>query len=139
MQRYVLCFLYDRQMKHVALIRKNKPAWQAGKLNGIGGKVELWESVEDAAPREFLEETGVNIPQKEWRHFLTFDGVGFAVHAYVSFNDKVFDCKTVEAEKIEIVEIDKINFTECVDNLKWIIPLSLAKTEMITTAHEIGE
>lgn len=139
MQQYVLCFLYDKQIKHVALIRKNKPQWQAGKLNGIGGKVELWESIEEAAPREFLEETGVDIPQKQWRHFLTFSGVGYAVNTFVAFDDKIFDCKTMEAEKIEVVEIQNINFNECVDNLKWIIPLSLVKEEIIATVREVGE
>jgi 8-oxo-dGTP diphosphatase len=139
MQQYVLCFLYDKQSKHVALVRKNRPQWQAGKLNGIGGKVELWESVEEAAPREFLEEAGVSIPEKQWRHFLTFSGIGYAVHTFVAFDDKIFDCKTMEAEKIEVMEVDKINFAECVDNLKWIIPLSLTKAEMFSTVREVGE
>lgn len=139
MQEYVLCFLFDKMSKYVALVHKNKPAWQAGKLNGIGGKVEPGETADTACSREFLEETGVEIPVEQWRHFLTLSGTGFALYAYVAFNDRVFYCKTIESEVIEVFKVDDINYSKCVDNLKWIIPLSMSHTKMITTAHEIGE
>lgn len=41
----------------VLLVRKAKPEWQKGLLNGIGGKVEPGESVLEATVREFKEET----------------------------------------------------------------------------------
>lgn len=43
---YVAGFLFGPMPRHnyVALIRKNKPDWQKGKLNGIGGKVEAGET-----------------------------------------------------------------------------------------------
>lgn len=37
---YTLGFLFDYGQLNVALIRKTKPKWQAGLLNGIGGHVE---------------------------------------------------------------------------------------------------
>ena len=37
----------------VVLTHKNRPAWQAGKLNGVGGKIELLESPVAAMVREF--------------------------------------------------------------------------------------
>jgi 8-oxo-dGTP pyrophosphatase MutT (NUDIX family) len=43
----------------VLLIRKAKPEWQKGLLNGIGGKLESPESVMDCTIREFREETGL--------------------------------------------------------------------------------
>lgn len=139
MQGYVLCFLFDKMSKHVALVHKNKPAWQAGKLNGIGGKVEPGESPLTACSREFLEETGVEIPDDDWRPFLKIAGNEFVVYAYVAFSDRVFYCKTIESEVIEVFKVDDIDYSKCVDNLKWIIPLSLSRTKMITSAHEIGE
>lgn len=41
------------------LLGLKKKGFGAGKLNGFGGKVEPGESVEDAAVREVLEESGV--------------------------------------------------------------------------------
>jgi hypothetical protein len=35
-KRYVLGFMFD-QHDNVLLVEKSKPAWQAGKYNGIGG------------------------------------------------------------------------------------------------------
>lgn len=40
---YVVGFMLDQAREHVVLIEKNRPAWQAGKLNGVGGKVEPGE------------------------------------------------------------------------------------------------
>lgn len=52
----------------VALIRKAKPAWQAGRLNGIGGKVEPGEDPQLAMAREFEEEAGVATPAEPFGH-----------------------------------------------------------------------
>jgi 8-oxo-dGTP diphosphatase len=139
MQEYVLCLLYDKTSHCVALVHKIKPKWQAGKINGIGGKVEPGETPIAACSREFLEETGVDIPESEWRQFLTLTGEGFAVHTFVAFNDRVFYCKTIEDETIEIFNVKDIDYSKCVDNLKWIIPLSLSLDKMITTTHVVGE
>lgn len=43
---------------NVLLVLKNKPTWQNGRLNLIGGKIEPGESPEDAAKRELKEESG---------------------------------------------------------------------------------
>jgi 8-oxo-dGTP diphosphatase len=58
--QYVLGFLFHGAplARRVALIRKAKPDFQRGKLNGIGGKIEPGESAYEAQIREFKEETG---------------------------------------------------------------------------------
>ena len=38
MTKYVVGFMFSPDKQFVALIRKNRPEWQAGKLNGIAGK-----------------------------------------------------------------------------------------------------
>jgi hypothetical protein len=38
-QDYVVGFLFRNNLSEVALIKKDRPAWQAGHLNGIGGKL----------------------------------------------------------------------------------------------------
>ena len=66
---YVVGFLFRADLEEVVLIRKNRPAWQAGKINGIGGRVELEETPPAAMTREFHEEAGVLI--QSWFHFRT--------------------------------------------------------------------
>ena len=58
-REWVVGFLMDSDAEQVILIRKNRPEWQAGKLNGVGGKVEPGELIGGAMYREFREETGV--------------------------------------------------------------------------------
>lgn len=55
-KRYVVGFLFTSDESEVVLLRKNRPAWQAGKLNGMGGHVEPGESYAAAMDREAAEE-----------------------------------------------------------------------------------
>lgn len=63
---YVLGFAFD-QYGAVALIQKNRPDWQAGKWNGIGGHREPGETGHEAMSREFQEETSMIIGPTRWR------------------------------------------------------------------------
>lgn len=57
---------------YVAVILKNRPAWQKGMLNGIGGKVEPFDrTFEDAMTRELQEEAGIVVAPSRWSHFAT--------------------------------------------------------------------
>ena len=67
MKEYVVGLAFNGEADRVALIRKNRPSWQAGKLNGIGGKVEPGESALQALEREFAEETGVTLAAHKWQ------------------------------------------------------------------------
>lgn len=58
MQEYVLGFCFSNSLEEVWLIRKKRPAWQAGKLNGVGGHVEEGETPLCAMLRESFEEFG---------------------------------------------------------------------------------
>ena len=65
MTDYVVGFLFSEDRRQVILINKMHPEWQAGLLNGVGGKVEQGETPEEAMEREFLEETGM--PAVGWQ------------------------------------------------------------------------
>ena len=72
--RYVVGFLFVDGVNTVLLIRKKRPAWQAGRLNGPGGKVEPGETFLQAMRREFTEEieyAGIDA----WEHFATLHAV----------------------------------------------------------------
>ncbi|MCL4384659.1 NUDIX domain-containing protein [Patescibacteria group bacterium] len=59
-KRMVLGFVFSEDLEEVLLIqRKNaKQAWQNGRDNGLGGKIEAGESAVKAMQREFEEESG---------------------------------------------------------------------------------
>jgi 8-oxo-dGTP pyrophosphatase MutT (NUDIX family) len=48
-----------REYDHLVMIRKNRPHWQAGKLNMPGGHIEPDEAPVKTAARELFEETGM--------------------------------------------------------------------------------
>ncbi len=46
-KHYVVTFLFTPDLQKVWLIEKQKPEWQKGCLNGIGGKIEDYEAPKD--------------------------------------------------------------------------------------------
>lgn len=72
MKKYVAGFLFSSDGTMVALVEKQKPDWQKGKLNAIGGKIEEGESALQAMQREFKEEAGLDI--SNWTLFCVLSG-----------------------------------------------------------------
>jgi len=126
MIKYVLGFMFSEDMESVALILKNRPKWQAGLLNGIGGKVEPNESYMQAMEREFKEETGSNIPA-HWVNFATIAGIDYQMECFVAIGD-VNLLETTTDEPIMIVEVVKLHTLTLMHNLRWLIPLALDKS-----------
>ena len=125
MKRYVVGFLFVNAW--VLLLHKKRPAWQAGKLNGPGGKVEPDETFEHAMAREFGEEVGY--PVVGWEHFATLraveDGAPYEVaffRAERSRTDGVI--QTIKYD--EWPEWFQVNHLpdEVVPNLHFLIPMA---------------
>lgn len=127
---FVVGFLFSPCRDYVALIRKNKPAWQHGMLNGIGGKVEEGETPHGAMVREFAEEAGrwhsewdcfcnMRIPQADTRIFF-----------FRAFLRNEEDIKTVSSRTDEIVgwyfKPDWKPSLNLIPNLRWLIPMALS-------------
>lgn len=132
LKRMVVGFAFgvENEKPTVALIRKKSPEWQKGKLNGIGSKVEPGEAFWEAMRREFKEEAGVDT--LKWMPFCSIDGEsqnGFPwriVFFYTILNKEQFNhIRSMEEERIEKYAIDEIPLNECVDNLRWLIPMAL--------------
>ena len=123
-QHYVNGFLFSPDHQHVALIQKRQPAWQAGRLNGIGGKIEVGETAIDAMVREFAEEAGVATEHSNWQHFVTLSGEGFVIYFYFASSEQIEHVRTVEAEEVGIYPVDALPDT-VLHNLRWLIPMAL--------------
>jgi len=78
---YVLGFCFNSSLTTILLIRKTHPAWQAGKLNGVGGKVEEGETPTQAMEREFREEACFET-KHGWVQFGSLRGDEWVVHLF---------------------------------------------------------
>lgn len=114
----------------VALIQKNRPDWQLGKLNGIGGHVEVGERDVDAMVREFREESGALTDHNDWTWFATMDGDHWEVQCYFTHNVDLHALRTMTDEPIQIVSVDSVasGVAPIVDHVAWLIPLALDET-----------
>lgn len=68
MEHYVVGFAFTQDLSEVILIKKNRPSWQVGLYNGIGGHIEPGEYCIEAMLREFKEETSVATDARDWSH-----------------------------------------------------------------------
>lgn len=124
MIQYVVGFLFTQDGLLLAMVRKNKPEWQAGCLNGIGGKIEEGETPLQAMHREFMEETGVE--GVDWQPRLVLDGGHFVLNIFSAFDSKSFlEVRTMEAEEIVKVQVNDLPDLRTIDNLRWLVPLLL--------------
>lgn len=125
MIKYVAGFMFDQARSKVALIRKNRPAWQKGLLNGIGGKIDPGETPLMAMIREFREETGYQAPQP-FRHYALIQSPEFTVDFFFTVGD-LDQLKSITDEKIEITSLNEIHVLrkDLVENLPWLISLAI--------------
>lgn len=134
MQQYVCGFLVSPDRSRVLLIRKNRPAWQKGRLNGVGGKLEAGETPFQAMVREFREEAGLTV--ESWRHGVTLTGVpteadpkGWQGHFFIAVAtaEQFSSWRSLTDEQLEVHTLASLPRGESgvIPNLHWLIPLLL--------------
>lgn len=130
MKKYVIGFAIDSYLDKVALIKKNRPDWQAGLFNGIGGKVEAGELPGDAMVREFREETGYNQATDSWVPFATLighnqaDSEYFEIFCfYMEFTD-FNELSSTTDEQVMILDFDQVTSDNSVPQVTWLIPMA---------------
>src|SRR3989344_3986139 len=89
LRKATLCFLVRGES---VLLARKKRGFAQGKLNGVGGKVNDGETVEEAAKRETYEEIGVTITTFKQVAILDF------YHTNNNFNQQVFVFKVKDWE-----------------------------------------
>jgi 8-oxo-dGTP diphosphatase len=123
---YVLGFVLDITGDYVLLIKKQKPAWQKDRYNGIGGKIEAGESDTAAMAREANEEIGMSI-DVPWIRMAALKGPNFQVSVFKAYVpiDTLQSYTAQEVEPIAIFGTHALPVTEMITNLRWLIPLAL--------------
>ena len=123
MTKYVLGFIFDAS-ERVLLIEKQRPAWQAGKLNGIGGKIEAREKPVAAMVREAFEECHLFSKVNDWIPVATLRHSEWNIEVFTTVhtqNPHLLRTKTDEF--VSWVDIQKLP-PNVLPNLSWLIPLS---------------
>lgn len=124
--RYVLGFAFD-DLHRVALIKKLRPQWQAGRFNGIGGKVEGDEDPIVAMSREFRGETGVLVPVTEWTFRGMMQGLDWEVLIYMTRSQLVRNVRTETDEHVYLMPVWSLRSVqdELIENVSALIALCL--------------
>jgi 8-oxo-dGTP diphosphatase len=121
--------MFNLDMGLVLLVRKNKPAWQQGRLNGVGGKIEGDEEPIAAMVREFREETGIETTQQDWRCFCLLDHSGAFIWFYVATSSSRIFAAPMETkdskEPLVIINPRQILHHNSLNNLRWLLPLAM--------------
>jgi 8-oxo-dGTP diphosphatase len=121
-REYVLALLFTPNGREVVLVRKTRPAWQAGRVNALGGKLNDGEEILAAARREVREEAGVDVAQ--WEEFLTWHDAEYRLRAVRAFDARAANVYTAEDQEVILAGVDALP-GDVIDNLRWMIPLAL--------------
>ncbi|XP_076865331.1 oxidized purine nucleoside triphosphate hydrolase [Brachyhypopomus gauderio] len=116
------------------LLGMKKRGFGAGKWNGFGGKVQSGETIEQAARRELLEESGLTVDTLHKIGNITFEFVGetelLDVHI---FRANTYTGQPIESEEMRPrwFDVDKIPFPEMwADDVLWF-PLLLQNRKFL--------
>lgn len=130
--RYCCGFIFNHDMTKVILIKKNRPNWQKGYLNGIGGHLLPGEGGKQGMARECLQETGLDIPDYCWDSLASISGKDdngdrYICWFYYSVNiGKVLNkAKTKTDEGVWEIDLTMRRKMKIVSGLEWLIPLAI--------------
>ncbi|HKT09815.1 MAG TPA: NUDIX domain-containing protein [Gemmatimonadaceae bacterium] len=122
MYHYVLALLFTADREQIVLVEKTRPAWQAGRVNALGGKLEPGERAEDAARREVREEAGVEVA--DWHPVLVWHDAQYTMHVVRAFDDAALHAHTAEDQRVFRVPVTELP-PNVIDNVRWLVPLAL--------------
>jgi len=126
MQDYVLVNAqkFASNHNHILLIEKQKPEWQRGKYNLVGGKIEPDEDPYDAAQREFAEETGYKSPVTSVEQMGIVKGDWGKIYCFNKLVTENFIPESQGEGKVFWTDWSVIKDDSCLmPNLRVIIPL----------------
>lgn len=125
-KEYVVTFLFNPTLDKVWLVEKQKPEWQKGCLNGIGGKIEKDEAPHSAAHRELKEESGIDtwdLLEVGYMFGVNNDNNKFKVWIYTGIT--IDQLKTMETEQILLLDVNKVKEFKHIENIPTLIEACL--------------
>ena len=132
---YSLGLAFSSNRQEVLLIKKNRWAWMAGHLNGIGGLVKSDEVPEQTLVRKSREEAGIEIGF--WQHVIDMQFTNSViVSVFSAFTDAIYEATQQTDERVVQCWVPGMNTildygNEPSGNLRympdlyWLIPLCL--------------
>jgi 8-oxo-dGTP diphosphatase len=134
LNHYVLGFAFDHKSRQVLLINKERPDWQKGRINGVGGKINDDETASEAMTREFNEETGFFTSQATWRLFCQLTGWDYSVYCFATSIPFIAPLNMTD-ERPEWFSYDHLP-SNVNDNLWWLIPMAMAAVPVYAEVDE---
>lgn len=124
MKKYVVGFAFNDC--HVLLIQKQRPAWQKGLYNGLGGHIEKNEEPISAMVREFEEECGVVTKPSDWEQFAIMKGNDWICYCFRSRN--MFDLSEVKQttdEKHKVINAYELEKYPTISNIPALVGFAM--------------
>ena len=122
MTNYVVGFLFSPSLGQLVLIEKKRPLWQAGKCNGVGGKIEEGETDYEAMVREFREETGKEVT--DWIRFCTLNCQCATVYFFYAVAEDYNKVESTTDEEIQLWDVDHVMKAWTSPQLDWLARLN---------------
>ena len=130
MDKFVVGFAFNFNASSILLIKKERPTWQKGLLNGVGGKIEAGENPMEAMNRECKEETGLIL---DWKTMGVMRGLHGETHAvsggtpfycwvFYAYSDEIYNYKQIEDEFLALYDPECLFDKDIVQNLRFLIP-----------------
>jgi len=123
---YTCGFIYHNDMNNILLIQKKRPSWQNGKINGIGGKVETFDSNSlQGWIREVKEEANIHISSKQKIYnFCRLVGTNYSIEFFCTFFKNPIKFRSETDELIIDIPIQDLPKYNLLHNLPWLIEMS---------------
>jgi 8-oxo-dGTP diphosphatase len=128
MTNFVVGFAFSPNKEKVALIIKNRPSWQLGYLNGIGGKIEKGECPINGMVREFEEEACIKTNALDWTYFAYESGPYFKIYYYYTVFDDIEEFNAITCntdEEILLVNTNELQCRKIVRGIDYYLPIAL--------------
>jgi 8-oxo-dGTP diphosphatase len=103
--------MFNIEMNKVVMIKKTKPIWMYGLLNGVGGKIEQNEEPLSAMIREFHEETGLF--HLNWILSHIEEDKSYHMSIFYAITENIYAVETITEEVVDIYNVNSLPNNLC--------------------------